>query len=150
MTVERITVKIRRLGCGSDLPAYATPGAAGVDLRACLAMDVVIKPGEIARIPTGLAFELPDAGTVALLCARSGLASEYGITLANGVGVLDSDYRGEVQVALINLGREPFTVRSGDRIAQVLFLSLTRVDFELAEDLSVTARGEGGFGSTGI
>lgn len=150
--MNRILVKVRRPDHGKEVPVptYATTGAAGVDLRASLEGGVTMGPGEIAKIPTGLALELPDSGVVALICARSGLAAKQGIALANGVGVIDSDYRGEVQVALINQGRKPFTVRDGDRIAQMLFLPVSQADFELVEDLSDTVRGPGGFGSTGV
>lgn len=150
--MNRIQVKVRRLGGGQEatVPAYATPGAAGVDLKACMADTVTLGPGEIAKIPTGLALELPNPGVVALICARSGLASKQGIALANGVGVIDSDYRGEVQVVLINQGRRPFTVHSGDRIAQMLFLPVVQADFELVEELADSVRGTGGFGSTGV
>ena len=146
-----ITVKLKRVRQEEkpQIPAYATPGSAGVDLCACLEKDLVIQPGEVAKVPTGLAMELPGPGVVALVFARSGLAARHGVTLANSVGVIDSDYRGEVQVLLINQGPKPFVVSHGDRIGQMLFLPVFKAEFTEAETLSDTVRGEGGFGSTG-
>jgi dUTP pyrophosphatase len=128
---------------GAALPEYASEGAAGADLRA--AEDVVIAPGERAAVATGLRLEIP-AGHAGLVWPRSGLAVRHGIdTLA---GVIDSDYRGEVKVVLVNHGREPFAIRAGDRIAQLLVQRVERARF-VAADVGATARGEGGFGSTG-
>lgn len=148
--MEIINVKIRRIRNEVPLPAYATEGSAGMDLRACMDEEKIILPGQSLRVPTGLAFEIPDPEVVALICARSGLAAKFGVSLTNGIGVIDSDYRGEVQVLLINQGSEPFTVRDGDRIAQMLFVPVLKANLELVEELSETERGEGGFGSTGI
>jgi dUTP pyrophosphatase len=131
------------------LPRYETPGSAGVDLRACLDREIVIQPGQSARVPTGWAVQLPDSQVVALVFARSGLAAKYQIALTNGVGVIDSDYRGEIQVLVTNNGSEPFAIRHGERIAQLVFLPVMRAEFTMAVDLDDTLRGEGGFGSTG-
>lgn len=132
------------------MPAYATAGSAGVDLQACLVEDINLQPGEIVKVPTGWALELPGPEVVALVFARSGLATKHGIALANGVGVIDSDYRGELQVALVNHGREPFAIRNGDRVAQMVFMPVMKVQLEEVQELSATARGAGGFGSTGV
>lgn len=150
--VDRIKVNIYNLRVDKPFepPEYATPGAAGVDLRASLDHEVVIQPGQIVRIPTGLAIELPHEGVGAFIFARSGLATKYGISLANGVGVIDSDYRGEIQIALINLGSIPYEVKDGERIAQMVFLPIYLAEFQRVEKLKDTTRGTGGFGSTGI
>lgn len=147
-----IDVKIKILKDGAVLPQYATSGSAGVDLHACLAPDaeMLLQPGEVAKIPTGLALELPNAQVVALVMARSGLAAKHGLDLANGVGVIDSDYRGELQVLVRNLGKTPFKIRHGDRIAQMLFMPVVQACLQITEDLSETDRGSGGFGSTGM
>ena len=144
-----IKVKIKKLKENAVLPAYATEGSAAVDLRAANETPVKIEAGDIAKIPTGLAIALPDKNAVAVLCARSGLAAKHGIALANGIGVIDSDYRGELIVALINNGKEAFTVEPGERIAQLMFMPVLPADFILCDELDSTERGEGGFGSTG-
>jgi dUTP pyrophosphatase len=132
------------------VPKYATTGAAGVDLQASLSEDLVIGPGQIAKIPTGLAIELPHNGVGAFVFARSGLASKYGLALVNGVGVIDSDYRGEILVAVINQGQNDVLIRDGDRIAQMVFLPVYLAEFQIVEQLGETDRGSGGFGSTGV
>jgi|SRR5690606_923240 len=132
------------------LPQSATAGSAGIDLAACLKEPVRLAPGERRLIPTGLAIELPGADVGAFLFARSGLAAKSGIHLANGVGVIDSDYRGEIKVALVNGGEEEFVVHPGDRIAQLLFLPVLTARLVVAENLSETDRGQGGFGHSGI
>lgn len=129
-------------------PAYATDGAAAVDLRAAVDTPVTIAPGERAQIPTGLAMAIPQ-GYVGIVAARSGLACKKGIALSNGIGVIDSDYRGEIGVSLHNTSSVPFTVERGERIAQMMFLPVATVSFLPCEELEETARGEGGFGSTG-
>lgn len=133
-----------------NAPFYATPGSAGMDLSACIDEPIVIKKGEIAFIPTGIAISLPSNDYVAYIYARSGLACKKGITLANCVGVIDSDYRGEIKCALINLGTEDFTVNFGDRIAQLVIAPVCIADINITEDLDETSRGTGGFGSTGV
>jgi len=147
--LERIAVKFQRLQPGVKVPKYATAGAAGIDLCALLDKELVLKPGEIIKVPTGLAIELPGPNVVAIVCARSGLASRYGITLANAVGVIDSDYRGEIQIPLINLGSELYVIKNGERIAQMLFLPVYLADLVAVTELGATGRGTGGFGSTG-
>ncbi|AGA69986.1 deoxyuridine 5'-triphosphate nucleotidohydrolase Dut [Desulfitobacterium dichloroeliminans LMG P-21439] len=150
--MSSITVKITSVRKNKPLnvPKYATPGAAGVDLRAALSEELVVEHGQIVTIPTGIAIELPHGGVGAFVFARSGLASKYGLALANGVGVIDSDYRGEIQVAVINQGKDSFKVKDGDRIAQMVFLPVFIGNFEVVEQLDESSRGSGGFGSTGV
>lgn len=140
------------LSRGMTMPAYATDGAAAVDMRAAIdeGTTVTIAPGERAMIPTGMAVSLENAGVVAILAARSGLAVKSGINLANGIGVIDSDYRGEICVGLYNSSNVPFTVNRGDRIAQLLFMPVYTAKLIEAATLDETARGAGGFGSTGV
>ena len=148
---DTITVKIKRMGNNSlALPSYATAASAGVDLCADLKEPLIVNPGENVKIPTGLAIELPSQHMVALVFARSGLASRSGIGLTNGVGVIDSDYRGEIQVLMQNLGSQPVTINPGDRIAQMVFMPVFHALFEEVAELQDTPRGTGGFGSTGI
>lgn len=132
-----------------NAPFYATEGSAGMDLAACVDEEITIKKGEIKLISTGIAISLPSNEYVAYIYARSGLASKKGITLANCVGVVDSDYRGEIKCALINLGQEDFKVNFGDRIAQLVIAPVTRAEINVKEELDETLRGAGGFGSTG-
>ena len=149
----RVTIDIQildpKLGKSIPLPAYATPGSAGLDLAACLAEPLVLHPGERVRVPTGFAIRLPGPEWVALIYARSGLATRYGITLPNGVGVIDSDYTGEVQVALTNLGDAAYRIEPGERIAQMLVQPVARVEWNVVTSLAPSERGAGGFGSTG-
>ncbi|MDR3270807.1 MAG: dUTP diphosphatase [Peptococcaceae bacterium] len=150
-----ITVKVKQIRdvaasvASAVLPAYATPGSAGMDLCASLPEKILIQPGERVKVPTGLAIELPGSGVVALICARSGLAAKHGLTLTNAVGVIDSDYRGEIQVLMINLGGEPVTLRPGERIAQILFAPVFTARIVETRELADSQRGAGGFGSTG-
>ena len=129
-------------------PDYASPGAAGADLRAAVAEPLVVAPGARRVVPTGLVLEIP-AGYEGQVRARSGLALKKGLALANGVGTIDSDYRGEVGVLVVNLGNEPVTLLRGDRIAQLVIAPVARAVFEEASLLGETVRGDGGFGSTG-
>ena len=140
------------LSRGMTMPAYATEGAAAVDMRAAIdeGTTVTILPGQRAMIPTGMAISLENANVVAILAARSGLAVKSGINLANGIGVIDSDYRGEICVGLYNSSKVPFTVNRGDRIAQLLFMPVYTANLIEAATLDETARGTGGFGSTGV
>ena len=138
-----------KLGTEIPLPARSTPGSAGMDLAACMDGPVTIAPRALARIPTGLAIALPSPDYAALVFARSGLGVKHGISLSNGVGVIDSDYRGEIQVGLTNLSDTPYTVQPGDRIAQLAVLPVVRPSLERVEELDQTDRGTGGFGSTG-
>lgn len=146
-----VPVRITRLPHGADLPlpAYETAGAAGMDLRAAVDAPVTLAPGERAAVPTGIAIALP-AGYEAQVRARSGLARRHGIAMVNAPGTVDSDYRGELQVLLVNLGEEPFTVARGDRIAQMVVAPVVRVAWDEVGSLDTTARGAGGFGSTGV
>ena len=137
------------LGKEIPLPSYATPGSAAMDLRACVSEPVVIAPGARVVVPSGIAIALPSSEYVALLFARSGLAAKGGVCLANGVGVIDSDYRGEIGVALLNTGSDPYTILPGDRIAQLMMTPVVQPAVELVEELPETTRGAGGFGSTG-
>ena len=140
--------RISRQGRLPQLPAYQTDGAAAMDLRAFLPAPITLAPGQREKIPTGICIETP-AGFAALILARSGIAARCGIGLCNGVGLIDSDYRGELIVSLINHGQEPFVVADGDRIAQLMLTPAPM--FRLVESaLSDTARGDGGFGSTGV
>ena len=133
---------------GATLPSYATASASGMDLRACLSAPITIKPFERALVPTGIRISIPD-GFEAEVRPRSGLAVEFGVTVLNTPGTIDADYRGEVKVVLINLGNEPFTVRSGDRVAQMVFQKTARIAWREVDELPQTPRGAGGFGSTG-
>ncbi|AOT68226.1 dUTP diphosphatase [Geosporobacter ferrireducens] len=130
------------------LPAYETAGAAGMDLKASIETTVIIKPGHRTLIPTGVFIEIP-VGMEAQVRARSGLAVKYGIGLVNGIGTIDSDYRGEIKIPLINWGHEDFAVNRGDRIAQLVFCRYEKVSWECVELLSESIRGAGGFGHTG-
>ena len=131
------------------LPEYETKGSAGVDLQAFIENPIILKPMERSLVPTGLFIELPE-GYEAQVRARSGLAIKNGISLVNGIGTIDSDYRGEIKVILINLGDKDFIINNGDRISQMVFIKHEQVKFELTEELEDTKRGAGGFGHTGI
>ncbi len=150
LAAQPISVKIMRLDHASslELPAYATPDSAGMDLRAAVESDLAIAPGERALVPTGIAIAVPP-GYEAQVRPRSGLALKHGITLLNAPGTIDSDYRGEIKAILANLGSEPFTVRRGERIAQLVLAPIARAIWTLEESLPRSERGEGGFGSTG-
>lgn len=145
-----ITVAVKRLPHGADLalPSYATAGAAGMDLLAALAQPVTLSPGARALVPTGLTIALP-AGYEAQVRPRSGLALKHGITVLNSPGTVDADYRGEVGVILVNHGDAPFTINRGERIAQMVVAPVSMAAWNEVADLPSTARGEGGFGSTG-
>ncbi len=143
-------LKFKRLDEKAVIPSRATAGSAGLDIYACLDEPVTIESGEIKMIPAGITAE-PDSADIALLIyPRSGLASKYGVTLANCVGVVDSDYRGEWLIPLINNGRQPFTVEHGMRIAQLIPTKILMPEIEVSDSLSDTGRGEKGFGSSGI
>lgn len=146
---EMKKTEIKIISKSGRMPSYETDGAAGADLRACLAEPVTLAPGERRLIPTGLFIELPQ-GVEAQVRARSGLSIKHGIGLINGVGTVDSDYRGEWNVPLINFGSEAYTICDGDRIAQVVFSSYIRYEFKLTEEIDQTERGAGGFGHTGM
>jgi dUTP pyrophosphatase len=150
MKANRVKIRIKRVpeSAGLPLPVQASPGSSGVDLLASVRLDVEIKPGESALIPTGICLEIPD-GFEAQVRPRSGLALRHGIAVLNSPGTIDCDYRGEVGVILINHGQDVFTVRRGDRIAQLVFSTICRPVFEEVDDLADTGRGPGGFGHTG-
>lgn len=141
--------KVRRLRESAKLPFRATNGSAGMDLYACIDSPVTLGAGEKAVIPTGIAIELPSAELAAFVFARSGLAIKHGIGLLNGVGVIDSDYRGEICVGVINQLAEPYTIAPDERIAQLVIMPVSLINPVEAQSLDDTARGEGGFGSTG-
>ncbi len=143
-------LKVKKLRDGAALPKRASVGAAAYDLCALCERPVVIKPGGRALIPTGIAIELPCERYVALLFSRSGFGVKHGVSLSNSVGVIDSDYRGEIHVGLINHGEDDFTVQNGDRIAQLAVLPVECPEIVECDELSGSERGEGGFGSTGI
>ena len=138
-----------KIGGEIPRPARATEGSAGLDLAACIDEPVTIAPRALVRIPTGIAIALPSPDYVALVFARSGLGIKHGVSLSNGVGVIDSDYRGEIAVGLTNLSDTPYTVQPGDRIAQLAVVPVARPELMWTEDLEDTGRGAGGFGSTG-
>lgn len=144
--MEKINVKIKKLRENAVLPQYKTPGAAACDLTSC--SDVVVPARGRAMVPTGISVECE--GVAVLLFARSGLAVKHGIALGNGVGVVDSDYRGEIMVGLQNNTDEDYAVSAGDRVAQMMFVPVRAAEFEVVEELSDTVRGEGGFGSTNV
>jgi len=150
---RRIETRIVNPLLGTDgipLPTYATDGAAGMDLRACTSAPITLAPGERHLFPTGLAINIQDPGLAAMVASRSGLSLKHGVRVAQGLGVVDSDYHGEVGVILINEGQEPYTVSPGDRVAQLLFMPVAQVELDyVAEFRNSTARGAGGFGHTG-
>ncbi len=149
--IANIQVKKLSEKVGRDIPfpRYATDGAAGLDLPACLDSPVVIEPGSRVVIPTGLAIQIPSRYIVGLVFPRSGLAARHGISLANAVGVIDSDYKGEILIALINQGDKEYLINPGERVAQIVFMPVFKVKLEETGTLDDTVRGTGGFGSTG-
>jgi dUTP pyrophosphatase len=144
-----ITVNVKKLRPGAMLPAYRTEWASGMDVRACLDASMAVPAGSAVLVPTGLAFEIPD-GCEMQVRPRSGLALTSGVTVLNSPGTVDSDYRGELSILLINLGADTFTVHNGDRIAQLVFAPVLRAVLAERNELSATGRGAGGFGSTGL
>lgn len=147
--MNEINVKVKILRDGVQLPEYATPGSAAIDLRSAADEDITILPGKRVLIPTGIAIAPETTGVVAVLAARSGLSVKHGITVTNGIGVIDCDYRGEIGVSLCNISDTPYTVTRGERIAQLMFMPVLHANLIMAEELDSTERGEGGFGSTG-
>ncbi|MER0237445.1 dUTP diphosphatase [Fulvimarina sp. MAC8] len=146
-----VNLAFKRLphGSGIEPPRYESDGAAGCDIRAAIEADLKLEPGERTVVPSGFAFAVPS-GFEMQIRPRSGLAARHGVTVLNTPGTIDSDYRGEVKVILINLGSEPFSIRRGDRIAQAAIAPVTQAGFSEVDDLDATVRGEGGFGSTGV
>ena len=145
----KVRVLDARLGAEFPLPAYATGGSAGLDLRACLAAPLVLAPGKAELIPTGLAIHLDDPGLAAVILPRSGLGHKHGIVLGNLVGLIDSDYQGQLLVSCWNRGTQAFTVQPGERIAQLVVLPVVQVDLEIVADFATSSRGAGGFGHSG-
>ena len=142
-------LKIKKLKENAKIPQRATNGSAGLDLYACIVESVTLAPGQLTVIPTGIAIELPDNTCAAFLYARSGLGVKHGICLSNGVGVIDSDYRGEVCVGLCNVSDKPYVIEPFERVAQMVIAPVLTPDITEVDELSDTARGEGGFGSSG-
>ncbi|EST17817.1 MULTISPECIES: dUTP diphosphatase [Pseudomonas] len=138
-----------RLGTEFPLPQYATPGSAGLDLRALLAQDTVLEPGQTVLIPTGLSIHISDPGLAALVLPRSGLGHKHGIVLGNLVGLIDSDYQGELMVSCWNRGTTAFTIAVGERIAQLVLVPVVQAQFEIVESFDQSQRGAGGFGHSG-
>jgi dUTP pyrophosphatase len=149
--MKKLQVRILdpRVGRDMDLPRRATSGSAGLDLRACLDVPLTLEPGKSELVPTGIAIHLADPGLAAVLLPRSGLGHKHGIVLGNLVGLIDSDYQGEVKVSVWNRGERAYTIQPGDRIAQMVVVPVVQVDFDIVEDFDASARGAGGFGSTG-
>lgn len=148
---KKVELKILdpRIGSEFPLPGYATSGAAGMDLRACLDAPLEIKPGETHLIPTGVAIHIGETGLAAVLLPRSGLGHKHGLVLGNLVGLIDSDYQGQVFVSCWNRGHQPYTVQVGERIAQMVFVPVEIVEFQVVEEFVTSARGKGGFGHSG-
>jgi len=138
-----------RVGREIPLPAYATDGSAGLDLRACLDAPITLEPGQTHLVPTGFAIHLEDPGLAAVLLPRSGLGHKHGIVLGNLVGLIDSDYQGQVMVSVWNRGSHPFTIAPGERIAQMIIVPVVQVELEVVSEFDESARGAGGFGSSG-
>jgi dUTP pyrophosphatase len=152
-SMKRSSLQVRvldpRVGSEFPLPHYATPGSAGLDLRACLDAPMTLAPGQAELIPTGIAIHLDDPQLAAVLLPRSGLGHKHGIVLGNLVGLIDSDYQGQVMVSCWNRGSAPFTIAPGERIAQMVIVPVLQVDLEIVEQFTESHRGAGGFGSSG-
>ena len=148
---KAIQIKIldKRMGQSIELPRYATEGSAGLDLRVCIDEPLQISSGETILLPTGLAIYIADQNLAAVILPRSGLGHKHGIVLGNLVGLIDSDYQGELKISCWNRGDEHFTINPGDRIAQLVFLPIVRVDFSVVDSFTKTPRMDGGFGSSG-
>ena len=149
--MQKIELKILdpRLGGEFPLPHYATDGSAGMDLRACLESSLEIQPGQTELIPTGLAIHVADPSVAAIILPRSGLGHKHGIVLGNLVGLIDSDYQGQVFVSCWNRGQKPFMIEVGERIAQMVFVPVIQAEFDIVEDFDTSRRGAGGFGHSG-
>ena len=149
--MKQIELKIldARIGNEFPLPEYATPGSAGLDLRACLDAAVELAPGETQLIPTGLAIHIADPGLCATILPRSGLGHKHGIVLGNLVGLIDSDYQGQLMVSIWNRSQTAFTIQPGERIAQLVFMPVVQASFAIVDEFDASERGEGGFGSSG-
>ncbi|OXY81705.1 dUTP diphosphatase [Oceanimonas doudoroffii] len=149
MTSIELKILDPRVGTDFPLPAYATPGSAGLDLRACLDEPLTLAPGETQLLPTGLAIHIKDPGLCATILPRSGLGHKHGIVLGNLVGLIDSDYQGQLMVSCWNRSNDSFTIAPGERIAQLVILPVVQAQFTLVDDFDQSERGEGGFGSSG-
>jgi dUTP pyrophosphatase len=149
MHTVQLKVLDPRVGRDIPLPAYATDGSAGMDLRACVDAPVTLKPGDTFLVPTGIAIHIGDPGLAALLLPRSGLGHKHGIVLGNLTGLIDSDYQGQLFVSVWNRGRETFTIEPGERIAQMIIVPVVQVQFEQVETFEESRRGAGGFGHSG-
>jgi dUTP pyrophosphatase len=147
--VRKLQVKVLDERIRSMLPHYASPGAAGLDLRACINSEITLKPGESQLVSSGIAIHIADPGYAAVVLPRSGLGAKSGIVLGNLVGLIDSDYQGPLMVSLWNRGGAPFTIQPLDRVAQLVIVPVLQVEFDVVEEFSASARGAGGFGSTG-
>lgn len=149
--MKQIELKILdpRIGKEFPLPEHATPGSAGMDLRACIEQSMIIAPGETQLIPTGIAIHIADPGLAATILPRSGLGHKHGIVLGNLVGLIDSDYQGPLMVSCWNRGTEPFTLEPGERLAQLVFIPVVQATFEIVDSFDRSERGEGGFGHSG-
>ena len=149
--MHRLKVRIldERIGREIPLPAYATDGSAGLDLRACLDEPLLLEPGQAHLVPTGLAIHLDEPGLAAVLLPRSGLGHKHGVVLGNLVGLIDSDYQGQVMVSAWNRGAHPYTIQPGERIAQMVFVPVEQVRFEVVDEFESSHRGAGGFGHSG-
>ncbi|ELR64013.1 Deoxyuridine 5'-triphosphate nucleotidohydrolase [Photobacterium marinum] len=149
--MKKIDLKILdpRVGNEFPLPTYATEGSAGLDLRACLDEALTVEPGQTHLVPTGLAIHIADPSLAATILPRSGLGHKHGIVLGNLVGLIDSDYQGQLMVSVWNRGHSTFTIEPGDRIAQLVFVPVVQADFNIVSDFDATDRGEGGFGHSG-
>lgn len=148
---QKIDLKVLdpRIGNQFPLPAYATEGSAGLDLRACLDQALTVEPGQTHLVPTGLAIHIGDPSLAATILPRSGLGHKHGIVLGNLVGLIDSDYQGQLMISVWNRGQDTFTIEPGDRIAQLVFVPIIQAEFNLVNDFDNTDRGEGGFGHSG-
>ena len=147
--MHKMDVKILDARLHDQLPQYATPGSAGLDLRACIESTMMLKPGETNLVPSGIAIHIADSGYTALVLPRSGLGHKHGIVLGNLVGLIDSDYQGQIFVSVWNRGHTEFTMQPMERIAQLIVGPVIQVEFNIVEEFSESVRGEGGFGSTG-
>lgn len=147
--MRKLDVKILDHRLHDQLPQYATPGSAGLDLRACIAAPMTLKPGETNLVPSGIAIHIEDSGYAALVLPRSGLGHKHGIVLGNLVGLIDSDYQGQIFVSVWNRGHTEFTMQPMERIAQLIIVPVAQVEFNIVDEFSESSRGEGGFGSTG-
>lgn len=151
MTAQKFQVRIldSRIGNSIPFPSYATTGSAGLDLRACLEDSLTLKPGDTQLLKTGLSVHIADQSLAAMILPRSGLGHKHGIVLGNLVGLIDSDYQGELMVSCWNRGQTPFTIEVGERIAQLILVPVVQAEFEVVNEFDVSDRGDGGFGSTG-